>query len=172
MDGRQNKQFSIKDIGIIVVLTAILFIQEELLSFIPNVQFTIFLLVLYAKKLGFIKTSIIICIHVLLDNLIMGSLNPFFTPTMLVGWMFIPILITLFCKKIENPVILACFAFLCGLLYSWVFILPNYFVYNINPIIYLEADIIFEIILAACGFITVLLLYKPCSNLFDKFDIK
>lgn len=171
MDGRQNKQFSIKDIGIIVALASILFIQEELLVFIPNVQFTIFLLVLYAKKLGFIKTTIIILIHVILDNLFMGSFNPFFTPAMLIGWMFIPIIISLFCKKTENPIILAIIATICGFLYSWVFILPNVFVYGINPIAYLASDIIFELILAGCGFITVLLLYKPCSIIFEKFEI-
>ena len=35
-----------KDIALIAVLTGVLFVQEQLLSFIPNVQLTVFLLVI------------------------------------------------------------------------------------------------------------------------------
>lgn len=150
------------------MFAAILFVQEELLTFIPNIQLTVFLIVLYSKKLGFVRTTFIIVIHVLLDNLVMGSLNPFYTPTMLVGWMLIPILVCTLCRKTNTPWILAIIGVLCSFLYSWSFILPNYIMYDINPWMYLASDIVFEGILAGCSFITILLLYKPCSKLFDR----
>lgn len=173
MDGRANNKIIIttKDIAFIAMCAAILFIQEELLTFIPNVQLTIFLLVLFSKKLGFFRTTIIVIIHVLLDNLVMGSLNLFYTPAMFIGWMFIPIVISCFCKNIENPILLGVFGCICAFLYCWTFIVPNVVLYKIDPVAYLLSDIIFELILAACGFITTAILYSPCSNLFDRLGI-
>ena len=51
--------FRTKDLTIIAVFSAILFVQELSLSFIPNIQLTVFLLVLYSKVFGLKKTCII-----------------------------------------------------------------------------------------------------------------
>lgn len=173
MDGKQikHKFFTIKDIVYIAMLTTILFVQEEVLTFIPNVQFTIFLLVLYSKKMGFTKTTIIILIHVFLDNLVMGSLNFIYTPVMFFGWMFIPIFVCTIGRKTESPLKLGLIAILCSFLYCWSFVLPTYLFMNINPLVYLGSDIIFELILAVVGFTTTFLLYKPCSRIFEKLNI-
>ena len=56
-------RFSIKDIVLIAACISIVFVQEQILSFIPNIQLTVFLLVLFSKKLGFIKKTIIVFIH-------------------------------------------------------------------------------------------------------------
>ena len=64
-----------KDLVLIALLTSIIFLQEQLLSFIPNVQLTFFLLVLYSKKLGIVKSSLIILIYVIIDNLLSGSFS-------------------------------------------------------------------------------------------------
>lgn len=171
MDGKQNNNhFDVKDIVNMAIFASILFVQEEIFTFIPNVQLTIFLIILYSKKLGFIRTSIIISIHVLLDSLVMGF-NIIFFITMIIGWMFIPLMIHLFCRRIENPFILGIFGAIGAFLYSWTFIIPNSFIFNMDPLVYLAADILFELILAACGFLTTLFLYKPCSNLFDRLRI-
>ncbi len=172
MAGKRNKfVLTVKDMAFIAVFSAILFVQEEALTFLPNIQLTIFLILLYSKKLGFLRTSIIVVIHVLLDNLVMGSFSLVYTPAMFIGWMLIPIIVCLLFKKTENPLILAFVAFVCGFLYCWCYILPNYLFYNIDPWTYLVSDVVFELILASCGFLTVLLLYKPCSRLFDKFEL-
>ena len=42
----------VKDITLIAVLTSILFVQKQLLSFLPNIQLTFFFLVLFSKKLN------------------------------------------------------------------------------------------------------------------------
>ena len=50
----------VKDITIIAILAAILFVQEQALSFLPNIQLTVFLLVLYSKTLKLWKVLLII----------------------------------------------------------------------------------------------------------------
>ena len=108
MDGRQQhkSRLTVRDMALIAMFAAILFIQEEALTFIPNVQLTVFLLVLYSKRLGFIKTSIIIIIHVILDNLVMGSFSVIWTPAMFVGWMLIPTNICTAFRHVENFIVL------------------------------------------------------------------
>lgn len=169
MDG--NSKFKPIDLAIMAMLTAIIFIQEQLFTIVPNVQLTVFLLVLYSKKIGFIRTSIILAIHVVLDNLVIGSFSYLYTPFMFIGWMFIPIIFCTFMKRVENPLILGIVSVLCSFFYCWVYIIPNVIFYNINLIAYLISDIMFECVLATCSFLTVLILYKPCSKVFDSFNI-
>lgn len=164
-------KFNVRDIAIIAILSTILFVQEQVLTFLPNIQLTVFLLVLYSKKLGFIRTTIIVVIHVLLDNLFMGSMNLVYTPAMFVGWMIIPIVVSTLFKKTDSPFLLAIFGFIEGFLYSWMFILPNYLLYNINPLAYLASDVLFEFLLAISSFLSILFLYKYVSNYFDKLYI-
>ena len=160
-------KFKVIDIALIPIFAAILFAQEQILSFLPNIQLTVFLLILFAKKLGFIKTSIIIIIHVLLDNLFMGSFNIICVPFMAIGWLIIPLTITTIMKKVENPLLLAIASIFFALIYSWIFIIPNIIILNVNFWDYLMADFIFEIILAISSFISTLWLYKPCSKVIN-----
>lgn len=158
----------VKELTILAVLTAILFVQEQLLSFLPNISFTVFLMVLYAKRLGFWKSSCIIIIHTTLDNLVLGSFNLMFYPAMLIGWLLIPILLHTFFKRVNNPMGLALLGILFSLLYSWIFIIPNILFLEIDFWTYLVADIPFEIILAGSSFISILWLYEPLSKVLNK----
>lgn len=158
---------STKDIALVSVMTTILFVQEQLLTNLPGIQLTIFLLVLYSKKIGLAKTSIIIVLHVILDNLYMSSFSLMYTPTMLIGWMIIPISLCTIFKKVESPIFLAILGLIYSFIYCWLYIIPSYMIMHINPIAYLVSDVIFEIILAVCSFLTILLLYKLCSHIFD-----
>ena len=165
MDG--NKVLTVKDIAIMAVMTGILFVQEQLLSSLPGIQLTIFLLVLYSKKFGLVRSSIIIVIHVILDNLFMNSFSLMYTPTMLIGLLAIPLTLCTIFKRVESPIWLALLGVAYSFVYCWLYIIPNYFIMNIDPIAYLLSDIIFEIILAVISFVTILLLYKPCSKVLD-----
>lgn len=165
--------FSIKDIAIIAACISIVFVQEQILAFLPNIQLTILLLVVYSKKLGFIKTLIIVLIHTFLDCLVTGSLNLYYFPFMFLGWGLIPFIICLFLKKCESSLILAFMGILFALLYSWIYIIPNMLIPNgsiseVGIINYIISDFIFEILLAASSFISILWLYKPCSKIFEK----
>ena len=155
---------SVKDIAVIALMTTILFVQEQLLSSLPGVQLSVFLMILYSKKLGLAKSFIIIILHVILDNLYMGGLSLMYTPVMLIGWLIIPFTLCTIFRKIESPIILSILGIAYSFIYCWLYIIPNYLIMHIDPIAYLISDIIFEIILAVCSFISILLLYKPCSN--------
>lgn len=156
-----------KEIVVLALFAALLFVQEQVLTFLPNIQLTVFLLILYSKMLGMKKTLLIILIHVLLDNLVMGSMNPLFICFMLLGWSIIPI--TLHILKVESSMKLAVLSIVFALLYSWVYIIPNVIVYEMDFMAYLMADIPFELLLAMSSFITTLWLYEPCKKVFIKY---
>lgn len=158
----------IKKITIIAVFSAILFVQEEALTFIPNVQLTVFLLILYGKVFGFKDTVIIICIHTLLDNIVMGSLSILYFPFMLIGWLLIPITVCSLLKKCNNNFILAGFSIIFSFVYCWIFMIPNIIFYSIDIKAYLISDILWEIVLAISSFLTTLWLYKPCASVLNK----
>lgn len=162
-----NKRITIKDITLIAVMTTLLFVQEQLLSSLPGIQLTIFLMILYTKKLGFIKGTIIIIVHTLLDNLFMGSFSLLYTPVMFVGWLIIPLTLCTIFKKINSTIILAIIGIVYAFIYSWLYMIPMYFIMHVNPLTYLVSDIIFEITLAGCSFVSILFLYRPCSLLID-----
>lgn len=153
---------STKDITVIAVMTAILFVQEQLLSALPGIQLTVFLIVLFSKTLGFAKSSLIVILHILLDNFYMSSFSTAYTLTMLIGWLFIPLTLSTIFKKTQSSLSLALLGCLYSFIYCWLFIVTNYVYFQIDPIIYFLSDIIFELILAGCSFFTIFLLYKPC----------
>ncbi len=171
MDGKNKIKMTVLDMALIAMFSAILLIQEEALTFIPNVQLTVFLLVLYSKRLGFVKTSIIVIIHVFLDNLVMSSFSLVWTPAMFVGWLLIPLVICTVFRKVENFIVLAIAGAILSFTYCWCYILPNYLVMHIMPLKYLEGDILFECILALSSFVSILFLYIPCKMIFIKFRI-
>ena len=165
-------KLTIKDLALMAILTTLLFVQEQLLSFIPNVQLTVFLIVLFSKKLGFFKTSIMVIVHTLLDNIFMGGINIYFTPAMLIGWLIIPLTLCTIFKKINSNKILAILGVLYSFIYCFIYIIPNMLLFNFGFIEYLIADIPFEIVLAISSFVSIYFLYNPISRLFDKFYYK
>lgn len=169
---KANKlKLTVKDMALIAMFATIIFIQEEALTFLPNIQLTVFLLVLYSKRLGFLKTTIIIIIHVIMDNLVMGSFSVLWTPAMFVGWMLIPIVICTLFKKIDNNIVLAFAGAFLSFTYCWCYIVPNYYVMHIKPMLYLKSDFVFECVLAASSFVSIQFLYNPIRDIFIKFRI-
>ena len=118
--------------------------------------------------MGLIRTLIIIFVHVILDNLVMGSFNLVYVPFMIFGWMVIPILLCTIFKKVDSNISLAFLGILFSFLYSWIYIIPNCIVLQMDFIAYLVADFIWEILLAMSSFLTILLLYNPLAKIFDK----
>lgn len=158
-----------KDLVLIALLTSIIFLQEQLLSFIPNVQLTFFLLVLYSKKLEIVKSSLIILIYVIIDNLIGGSFSLLFIPFMLIGLLLIPLSLNTIFKKVESNLSLAILGIMYSFIYSFINIIPGCIMFNLTFKEYLINDLYWEIILAINSFVTILLLYNACSKIFDLY---
>ena len=141
------------------MLTAILTTQEELLTVIPNVQFTFLLVIAYGATIGMLDGTLVVIVHVIIDNLIMNSFTPFIMIPMFIG-----LEIALLCGyllKNKKEWLVAIFAGISGFIYCMVFWGSTVWFYSVEPIPYLISDIPFEAVLITCNIITVLFLYKP-----------
>lgn len=165
-----NSNNAIKEITLIAALAAILFVQQILFSFIPNVSFTVLLLFLYSRLLGFKKTAIIIVIHVAAINILspFGPVMPIHLPSMLIGWLIIPLFLLTVFKKVEDPFYLALIGLAHGFIYGWAYIPTSVFLLNIPFKEYFLMDIIFEVIMGVSSFVTILWLYNPLFKFLSK----
>ena len=163
---RSKNPIKVKDIAIMVMLAALLFVQEEALTLIPNIQFTFLLIMLYGAVLGPKKASLIVLVHVLLDNLFMSSFIPTVMLPMLIGHE-ITMLIGYFLKN-KNTIILSIGITISSIIYAFLFFITTIFVYDIDPLTYLIADIPFDIILIACNILCVILIYSPLYKILNE----
>ena len=127
---RSINPIKVKDIAIMVMLAALLFVQEEALTLIPNIQFTFLLIMLYGAVLGPKKASLIVLVHVLLDNLFMSSFIPTVMLPMLIGHE-ITMLIGYYLKN-KNTIILSIGITIASIIYAFLFFITTIFVYDIN----------------------------------------
>lgn len=150
------------DLIIISMFTAIVFTLEQVLTPLANIQLTVFFFILYTRLLGLKKTMIIVVLHTIADNLYMGTImNPFIVTPMLIAWSLIPISLTTIFKNFKGVTSLTIFAFLFGFVYGWIFIPFTMYVWDIEFIPYLIADLPFELAMAISGALSVALLYEP-----------
>ena len=146
----------------IALAIAILFTQEQLLMFIPNVQLTVLLVILFVSVFSFKESIMMITSYVFLDSLYMGGFNLFYMVPMMLAWYFIPLSYHTILRRTKSEHKLAIFALVFGFVYGWMFIPFNMIQTGIpNFIPYLIADLPFELIMATTGFLTVLWIYKP-----------
>jgi energy-coupling factor transport system substrate-specific component len=140
----------------------ILFVQEQMLVFIPNVQFTTLLIVLFSSIFKLKETIVIIIVYVLLDNIYMGTLYPLMLAPMLIAWLLIPISYHTILRRTKNEIKLALFGLIFGFVYGWIYIPFRMIEQEIFDFwAYLILDIPFEIIMAISNFVTIMWLFKP-----------
>ncbi len=149
--------------------TTVLFVQEQLLIIVPNVQFTTMLIVLYVSLFKFRESVAIIVIYIILDNMYMSSFHLLYTPPMFIGWLTIPVVYHTVLRQTKSEVKLALFGLFFGFYYGWVFIPFRMIEFGITEFWpYLLLDIPFEIIMAVSNFVTILWLYKPLYKVLVK----
>ncbi|MCK5761314.1 MAG: hypothetical protein KAH16_00295 [Candidatus Izimaplasma sp.] len=154
-----------KRLLMIALSIAIIFTQEQFLMFIPNVQLTVLLIILFTSVFSFKESIMMITAYVFLDSLYMGGFNVFYMVPMMLAWYLIPLSYHSILRKTNSEIKLAIFAFIFGFVYGWMFIPFNMIqtgIPNFYP--YLLADLPFEGIMATTGFLTVLWIYKPLYN--------
>lgn len=162
---------NLRELLLLSMLTVVLFVSEQALSFLPNIQVTVLLIVIYTKLLGLKKTLMIVLIHTLSDNLMMGSLVPMTFIPMLIGWSLIPILLSTIFKPLKSSISLAFFGFFFSYLYGFIFIPFTVFFTNAKFSHVLLLDIPFSTVLGTSSFISILWLYEPLYNfLNDRID--
>lgn len=163
-----NTTITTKDIVLIAIFGVILALQEEIMVFIPNVNFTVFLIVLFSKTFGLFKTLLILIVYVFIDNFVMGSFSPIFTPFMYLGWAIIPISLNTIFKNINKSIHLAFLGALFSFIYCWIYLIPNAFILKIDIKAYLMVDIYFEIVMAITSFITIMWLFDPLHKVLSQ----
>ncbi len=160
---------TLKRMIFVAMAATILFVQEQLLTILPNVQLTVLLLVLFSSVLTFRETMTVIFVHVILDSLFMGAFYPFYMAPMFIGWSLIPIAYHTVLRRTTNDFKLAVFGLVHAFLYGWTFIpfvMIQTGIYNFWP--YLIADLPFEIIMGVSSFITILWLFKPLHKMLSR----
>lgn len=153
------KKMTIRRLCILVMLSTILFVQEELLTFIPNVQLTFLLVVVYGATIGIRDGALILLVHVLLDNLFMSSFNLYCMVPQFLG-LFITLCLARLCKN-KNEFIQCIIGAAGALIYCWLYVLVNIWFLDVRFMDYFIADIPFEIILVASTVVSLLFLYSP-----------
>lgn len=161
---------TIKDVVLVSICASVLFVQQLALAFLPNIQFTVLLVILYTRMLGFKKTSLIIFVHVIAVNLFspMGPTLPVFFPAMLIAWLIIPVTLTTIFRRMQGTLFLSIYAFFYGFVYGWVFIPFAIYLTDAPFQAYLFADLPFQIIMGVSGFLTTFWLYEPLQAVFKR----
>lgn len=155
----------LRNIVIIAFMATILVAQEEALTIIPNFQFTFLLIITYSVVFGFKRTFFIILIHVLLDNLLMGTFNVFAICPMLFSYTLIPLVISIF--KITNSLKLAFLSILFSLIYVISFIPFGLYILDVKFEQYIIADIPYDLVLICTNFLLVLWVYEPLRKVLN-----
>jgi hypothetical protein len=155
----------IKEITLLAIATSILIVQEFLLSVLPNIQLTTLLILVYTYVFGYRKTALIVSVHVIVDNLVFGSIGMISTwLPMLIAWHMIVGLFWLIRKRTENIGIYAVSAYVFGHLYGLVFVPFQAIILHVDVQAYLLADLPFQVIMGITNFITVLWLFNPLKD--------
>ncbi|MCF7923855.1 MAG: hypothetical protein K9L64_01965 [Candidatus Izimaplasma sp.] len=158
----------IKEITLLAISTAILIIQEFAFSFIPNIQLTTFLIMVYVRVFGLKKTLTIVIIHVIIDNLLFGSIGMLnIVIPMMIAWILIAIIFYFVQKKTNNILVFAIFAYLFGHLYGMIFVPFQAFILQIDILTYLLIDILWQIVMGIGNLLAVLWLFHPLSNVLN-----
>ena len=164
---------STKRMLLIAMSISIIFVLEQAMLIIPNVQLTVLLIILFSSIFTFKESIIMVLIYVFLDSLYMGTLNPFYIIPLVIGWSFIPIAYNTFLNRTNSELVLSIFALFFGFIYGWVFIPFRMIQYGVDVMWpYLVGDIVFEIVMAVVGFTTVILLFKPLKRVLDQLILE
>ncbi|MCF7924998.1 MAG: hypothetical protein K9L26_00490 [Candidatus Izimaplasma sp.] len=151
-----------KKLLMIAFAIAITFTQEQILVFLPNIQFTVLLMFVFASVFTYKEMFIYVLGYVLIDSLYMGGFNLFYMVPMLLSWMTITVIYQVFLKQSDNIYFKASLAFVFGFIYGWMFIPFHMMQTGIDQFLpYLIADLPFELVMASTGFLTVLWGYNP-----------
>lgn len=150
----------IRSITLAGMLLAILFVQEQFLILLPQFQFTVVLIMVYACIFPYKILIPLVMAYVLLDNMYMASLNLLYFIPMLIGWLLLAIV----ARSLRNkPFYIQTFLGIAfGFVYGWVYLPARMLEQGIDifwP--YLVADFPFEVMMAVSNFITILLVYQP-----------
>ena len=161
-----GEKLDIRKMCIISLMAVILFVQEELLTILPNIQLTFLLLSLFAVIFGIKYSLLIVSIHVILDNMVMGSLTPVVMIPMFLGYTILIVVMWLL-KKEKLPIKIIG-ASICAWIYCMLFLIANAIFLDIDIHAYFVSDIPFEILLILSTIFSMTYLYRPLEKVISR----
>lgn len=157
---------NIRKMTLMGALVSLLLVQEQILTFLPNIQFSTLLILIFVSHFTFKESLTMLLVYVVLDSLWMGAINPFYMVPMFLGWSVIPVAYHSFLRRTQNPHLLAFFGVFMASLYGLAFMPFAVFQTGVSMSVYLVADIPFQILMALSNFLTILWLYEPLNRRF------
>lgn len=153
-----------REMALVAMCAVLIFAQEQALVFLPNIQLTTLLILVFSRFFKLRSAFIMVWIYVFLDHLLMGGFSILYTPSALLAWSMIPLASHTFLVT-SRPLPLALSGFIFGFLYGWMY-LPAWMIqYGMRDAwLYLVADFPFEVIMAITNFLTILWLYEPLTQ--------
>ena len=159
----------IKELVLLALSTSILVVQELMFSFLPNIQLTTLLIMVYTYVYGFKKSVVIVFVYVIIDNLLFGSITMFnIVIPMLIGWLMIVTIFSVISSKTKNMIVYLILAYLFGHLYGLIFTPFQAWMMNIEIIPYLLADIPWQVVMGLTNAIAILWLFDPLQRFLSK----
>ncbi len=162
-----KRTVNVRELCFLALMAAVLFVQETLLSSLPNIQLTVMLLMVYAATVGISKAALVMTVHVLLDNLLWGSMSPTNLFPMWFGWF--SVLVIGFLLRNRSLGWLVSGAVLGSVLYILIYAVVQCRVFRLDLATYLVTGLLFEILLCCSSAITVAFLYQPAEKLLKRF---
>lgn len=157
----------IRSITLAGMLLAILFVQEQLLVLVPQFQFTVVLIMVYACIFPYKILLPLVSAYVLLDNVYMGTLNYLYFIPMLFAWLMLAVVSRALRNKPFYVQVVIGIAF--GFVYGWVYLPARMIEQGVGIFwLYLKMDLPFEIMMAASNLATILLVYQPLRFSLEK----
>lgn len=163
--GARRPKNTTKDIVILALCTALIFIQQIALASLPNIELVSFLVIVYAKTFR-LKSLYIIYVFALLEGVCYGF--HIWWISYLYVWTILA-LITIALHSLRSPLIWAVISGVFGLCFGALCAIPYLIVGGpAMAITYWVSGIPFDLIHCVSNFILCLLLWKPLITLTSK----
>lgn len=153
----------VRDYSEIAIFSAIIYVSEMALGFLPNISLTTVLFAVYFYNRNNSKSLLLIGIYILIQGLTWGF--NFYLISMYMGWVIW--LISVNYLKVKKDVgNLVLISLLFAIFYGLSFLPLTWLIYRIDPWAYILADIPFQTNMAISNVATMLLLFEPLVKVF------
>jgi hypothetical protein len=161
----EGLRFSIKDIVIIAMMSAILFTVQVVIAGLPNIELVTLLVMIYTLVFKW-RTIAIIYVFAVLQGLVYGF-GPWWIMYLYI-WTILYFVVTLLSKN-KSVVVWAVVSGTYGLIFGALCSLVYFFMGGLNTVIaFWIAGIKFDIIHGVANFIICLTLFTPLHTLLKK----
>ena len=165
ISGSHHQKNTTKEIVILALCTALIFIQQIALAGLPNIELVSLLIIVYAKTFRF-KSLYIIYVFAVLEGVFYGF--HIWWITYLYIWTILALIIIAM-NKVKSPFIWAVMSGVFGLLFGMLCAIPYLIIGGpAMAIAYWVSGIPFDIAHCVSNFILCLILWKPLTKITSK----